>query len=186
MTQGERKSEREGTVEAVLKAEDPSTFVTRRLPQIKVELAGIPGDRHYGLLRPADSRQKIYKRGTLIANRRQISVVSAEECAIIAERLGMDKVLPEWLGANLLVSGIEGLTQLPPGARLLFEGGVGLISEGENEPCIGPGKAIESLGEVPGAARRFVPAAKKLRGIVCSVEREGIIRSGESFRVIRI
>ena len=75
-----------GTVQFVLLADDPSTFVTRTVPLIDIELAGIPGDRHYGLLRPADSRQKIYKRGTMIANRRQISIVSEEECALIAEK----------------------------------------------------------------------------------------------------
>lgn len=131
-------------------ADDPSTFVTRVVPFIDIELAGIPGDRHYGLLRPADSRQKIYKRGTPIANRRQISIVSEEECALIAEKMNIPEVRPEWLGANILVRGIDRLTELPAGTRLLFPNGTGLICEGENLPCVHPGKMIEQFYEQDG------------------------------------
>lgn len=173
----------QAVVRRVMLADDPSTFVTRELEKIDVELGGIPGDRHYGLLRPADSRQKIYKRGTLIANRRQISIVSQEDCSLIAERLGLPEIKPEWLGANVLVSGIERLTELPSGTRLVFPDGTGLICEGENLPCIGPGKVIEAMSQVSGIRNKFVPAAKKLRGIVCSVEREGAIAKGDAISV---
>ncbi|MFE6079451.1 hypothetical protein ACFVQB_34045 [Paenibacillus sp. NPDC057886] len=61
-----------GSVQFVLLADDPSTFVTRVVPFIDIELAGIPSDRHYGLLRPADSRQKIYKRGVCSVEREGI------------------------------------------------------------------------------------------------------------------
>ncbi|MCD1259353.1 MOSC domain-containing protein [Paenibacillus athensensis] len=163
---------------------DAASFVTARQPHIAVELAGIPGDRHYGLLRPADSRQTIYRRGTLIANRRQISVVSAEECALIAARLGIPHVLPEWLGANLALSGLADLTQLPRGARLLFPDGTGLVCEGDNPPCIGPGRVVEAQSGVPGLSQRFVRAAGGRRGIVCSVEREGVIAEGDLVSIV--
>ncbi len=171
-------------VETVMLADEPESFVTRPLPEITVELGGIPGDRHFGLLRPADSRQNIYPCGQLIANRRQISIVSKEECQRIAERLGVAEIRPEWLGANLLVSGYDDLTQLPQGARLLFPDGTGLICEGENLPCIGPGKEIEAKLNQLGVAAKFVAAAKKSRGIVCSVEREGRIHAGDSMTII--
>jgi hypothetical protein len=172
-------------VECVLLADDPMTFVTREVHGIYLEIGGIPGDRHYGILRPADSRQKIYPRGTMIANRRQISIVSYEECSQIAGLMGLPAIKPEWLGANIMVSGIEKLTELPPGARLLFPDGTGLICEGENLPCVGPGKVIESFYNQSGLHRKFVPAAHKLRGIVCSVEREGRINKGDSVKIIR-
>ncbi|KQO10770.1 MOSC domain-containing protein [Paenibacillus sp. Leaf72] len=173
-------------VKQVLLAEEKGTFVTREVPSIEVQLGGIPGDRHYGLLRPADSRQKIYSRGTMIANRRQISIVSAEECAIIAENMGLPLIKPQWLGANLLISGIEKLTELPVGTRLLFPDGTGLICEGENLPCIAPGKVIEEAIGHAGLHSKFVPAARKRRGIVCSVECEGSIKTGDSVRVMRV
>ncbi|MDF2962802.1 MAG: hypothetical protein K0S39_4537, partial [Paenibacillus sp.] len=108
-------------VEAVLMTSQPGSFVTRRKDSIEVDLGGIPNDRHYGLLRPADSRQKIYPAGTPIANRRQLSLVSAEECERIARNLGVLYILPEWLGANVLLSGYPELTGLPQGARILFQ-----------------------------------------------------------------
>lgn len=171
-------------VEAVLLADQPDSFVTRRVPQVSVELGGIPTDRHYGLLVPADSRQQFYKRGTMIANRRQISIVSEEECTNIAANLGIQEVLPEWLGANLLLKGLPELTMIPQGARFLFPSGMGLICEGENLPCIGPGKVIgEALG-MPELAKAFVRAAGKLRGIVCSVECEGAVYANDEVRVV--
>ena len=172
-------------VEAVLFADaNQSSFETRRVSEIQVDLGGIPGDRHYGLLRPADVRQHIYPRGTLIANRRQISIVSLEECREIAQRMGLPEVRPEWLGANLLVSGFEQLTRLPAGTRLLFPDGTGLICEGKNQPCIGPGKKMEAAYGETGLRHKFVPAAKNRRGIVCSVEREGSIKQGDMVRLI--
>ena len=118
-------------VECVMLADDQTTFVTREVPGINVEIGGIPDDRHYGILRPADSRQNIYPRGTMIANRRQISIVSREECQRIAAIMGVPEIRPEWLGANIMVSGTDKLTELSAGARLLFPGGTGLICECE-------------------------------------------------------
>ncbi|WP_201305424.1 MOSC domain-containing protein [Paenibacillus puerhi] len=171
-------------VEAVYIADEPSSFVTRRVGEIDIRLGGIPGDRHYGLLRKADSRQKLYPKGTMIANRRQISIISAEECRLIADKLGISEVRPEWLGANVLVAGMAEFTLLPPGARLLVPGHVGLICEGENMPCKAPGDIIERESGAVGAAARFVREAKQRRGIVCSVEREGVLRAGDTLTVV--
>ncbi|MCI3918711.1 MOSC domain-containing protein [Paenibacillus sp. TRM 82003] len=166
-------------------ADSPRSFVTRAVPSVRVELGGIPGDRHYGLLRPADVRQKIYPRGTPIANRRQISIVSLEECAVIAERMGVPLLRPEWFGANLMLSGLERLTSLEAGARLVFPDGTGLICEGENEPCSQVAKVIASQYERDELRKSFVPSARRLRGIVCSVEREGVIAQGDVVALYR-
>jgi len=168
---------------SVLMTRDSSSFETFAMQSIRVEVAGIPGDRHYGLLRPADGRQKLYPRGTPIANRRQISIVSAEECARIANSLGVPSIRPEWLGANVLVSGAPALSALPRGARLLFSGGTGLICEGENLPCVGPGELVERALGRSGLRSAFVQAAMGRRGIVCSVEKEGMLAPGETVRV---
>ncbi|HEY8488623.1 MAG TPA: MOSC domain-containing protein [Thermaerobacter sp.] len=174
-------------VEAVLVATEPDSFITRRVDAVEVDLGGIPGDRHHGLTRPAGSREPMYPRGTPIRNRRQLSAVSVEECAAIADRLGLDAVLPEWLGANLLLSGLPDLTRLPAGARLLFPGGAGLVCEGENRPCRHPGEVLARLhplhperGALP---VRFVQVARGRRGIVLSVERPGRIARGDQVRL---
>lgn len=175
-------------VEAVLGAWEAGTFVTRRVEAVEVDFGGIPGDRHYGLTRPAGSREPMYPRGTEIRNRRQLSAVSAEECAEIADLLGLEAVLPEWLGANLLLSGLPGLTRLPAGARLLFPSGAGLVCEGENIPCRHPGEVIAAQyplhPERHRLPRAFVRAAMGRRGIVLSVERQGRIARGDSVRIV--
>ena len=58
----------------------------------------------------------MYLRGTEILNRRQITIVSVEELDRIAEELGVESVLPEWLGANILVKGFPELTKLTMGS----------------------------------------------------------------------
>lgn len=90
----------------------------------------------------------------------------------------------EWLCANIWIKGLEELTALPAGTRILFPDGTGLICEGANPPCRGPGKVIEQQCGIEGIQTRFVPAAKKRRGIVCSVEREGVIRQGDEICII--
>lgn len=121
-------------VEAVLIADDPATFVTREIDGAELKFGGMEGDRHFGVLAKADSRQPMYKRGTEIMNRRQLSLVSVEELQGIAERLGVRAILPEWLGANILVSGAPELTKLPMGIRMMLSSGGGLVCEGEMSP----------------------------------------------------
>lgn len=175
----------ESTIEAILIADQPDTFVTRRIPEVKLEFGGIPGDRHFGITSRADSRQPMYPRGTEIMNRRQITILSVEECEVIAEQLGIEKVLPEWLGANLLMSGFPDLTKLTIGSRILFPSGAGLICMGENQPCKFPGEEIQKhFQEHPKLAAKFVRAAYRRRGIVCAVERPGVIQQGDNVRIL--
>ncbi|MFC7391481.1 MOSC domain-containing protein [Scopulibacillus cellulosilyticus] len=175
----------EATVDAVLIGDHPESFITRRLEEVNLEFGGIPGDRHFGMIIASNSRQPMYPKGTEILNRRQISILSVEECSQIAEKLGLEYVLPEWLGANLLLSGYSDLTQLPMGSRILFPNGTGLICMGENQPCVLPGEVIQILhGNQPKLAAQFVRAAYKRRGVVCAVERPGKIQKGDQVKIL--
>lgn len=69
------------------------------------------------------AREPMYERGTEIFNRRQISIVSMEECDEIAEAMGIPNILPEWLGANIAISGFPSLTSLKEGSRIIFPSG---------------------------------------------------------------
>ncbi|WP_235848473.1 MOSC domain-containing protein [Litchfieldia alkalitelluris] len=172
-------------VKAIMIADQPESFVTRRLEEIELEFGGMRGDRHFGITAKSDVRQPMYKKGTEILNRRQLTMVSEEQLAIIAEELGVEKVLPEWLGANMLLSGFEELTTLPIGSRILFPDGTGLICMGENKPCIHPGQMIQvNYPSLPKLDTRFVKAGYKRRGIVCAVERPGMIRVNEEVRIL--
>ncbi|MBG9913379.1 MOSC domain-containing protein [Bacillus sonorensis] len=159
---------------------DTASFVTKKREEISIDYGGIPGDLHFGLTKAAGAREPMYKRGTEIFNRRQISIVSVEECLVIAEKLNIPAVLPEWLGANISLSGLPHLTRLREGSRLVFPSGAALLCEGENEPCVQPGEVIQKqFPDKPKLASRFVRQAMGRRGIVCVVERPGLICQGD-------
>ena len=126
-----------------------------------------------------------FPKGTLIRNTRQLSLVSREELAEVARALGVPHVLASWLGANLELVGVPRLTQLPPGTRLFFPEEATLVVEGENQPCVGPGRVLEAHHpDLRGLASRFVKAAWRRRGLVGWVERPGLIRAGDEVRVM--
>jgi hypothetical protein len=172
-------------INAVLIADDPKTFITRRTSEVNLEFGGIRGDRHFGITSKADSRQPMYPKGTEILNRRQITIVSGEELDRIAEELGVTSIRPEWLGANVLVKGLPELTKLTMGSRILFPSGAGLICMGENQPCTLPGDKIQKhYEEHEKLSLRFVRAGYKRRGIVCAVERPGIIHEHDDVQIL--
>lgn len=171
-------------VEAVLIADDPGTFVTRAIEGVELKFGGIEGDRHFGLFAKANVRQPMYKRGTEIMNRRQLSIVSVEELEGIAQRLGVEMIRPEWLGANIVISGAPELTKLPMGIRMMLPSGAGLICEGENEPCTGPGKVIADHYGDRRITQLFVKMAYRSRGIVAYVERTGELKTGDLVEIL--
>lgn len=168
-----------GQVAAVLINSDLDTsLVSRRVERVKVAYGGFEGEAHGGLTRASCSRVKLqYQPGTEIRNTRQISILSREELDQVAENMEVDRLEPEWVGANLLLSGIPHLTLLPPSSRLLFSGGASLVVDMENGPCKYPGEIIEE--HFPGRGKFFPKAAHHLRGVTAWVEREGEISAGD-------
>ena len=155
---------------------------TVRCDRLDVTLDGIAGDCHAGRTRKSDSRTaKQYPRGHDIFNSRQISIASVEDLAEIAERLGIPEVKPEWIGANLLVSGIPDFTLLPPGSRLMFSLGATLVVDLENQPCKYPAEIIER--HHPGHGAGFPKRAVRKRGVVAYVEYGGAITMGDQIRI---
>ncbi|MBP0579313.1 molybdenum cofactor sulfurase [Labrys sp. LIt4] len=157
---------------------------TERLAELVLTHEGIPGDRHAGFLRPADVRVPWFERHAPIQNERQLSIVSMEDLAVIAGNLGIERVEPEWLGANIAVEGVPDFSFLPRGTRLFFPSGAVLAVMGQNDPCRIAGAEVERhLGGQGGLALRFAAAAKRLRGVVAIVDRPGSIRGGEGFKL---
>jgi hypothetical protein len=174
----------DATVEAVLIADTPSTFLTRRLEKVDLVFGGIEGDRHFGITAQADVRQTMYPRGTVIMNRRQLSMVTVEELDEVARKMGIAEIKPEWLGANIVLSGYPSLTELPMGTRMMLPSGGGIVCEGENEPCMGPGKQIADHYGEPKLGQQFVRLAHKKRGIVGYVEHPGELRVGDRVVIV--
>ena len=173
-----------GKVEYTLIGSDHHSLATVNQPSILLSFEGIVGDVHAGFTHGADSRTPWYPRGTLIRNDRQISIVSAEELALIAKELHVPEVKPEWLGANLLISGIPNLSLLSWDTRLVFSSGAVLSHLRENNPCSGPGKLIAAAYNQPDLVSQFPKAAMHLRGLVATVELPGIIAQGDEVQVV--
>ncbi|MEL7257636.1 MAG: MOSC domain-containing protein [Pseudomonadota bacterium] len=143
---------------------------------------GVPGEFHGGRTRPSCVRVKDqHEEGTEIANVRQFSVLSAEELADIAKEVGLDEMNPEWMGASIVVEGIDDFTHIPPSSRLQSDEGTTLVVDMENRPCIWPGKELEKDHE--GYGKLFKPAARHRRGVTAWVERPGPLRIGDTLRL---
>lgn len=173
----------QGTVDVLLANPDRDTGLEKqRISEAKLRFSGMEGDCHDGLTRKSDSRMlKQYKRKTEVRNSRQLSLLSAEELEEVAGRMGIPAVLPEWVGANLVVRGIPDLTLLPPSTRLQFPSGAMLVIDAENHPCRYPADIIAK--HHPEATRGFVSAAMHKRGVVGWVEAEGIIKLGDKITI---
>jgi hypothetical protein len=177
--------EAKGLCEALFVEAEPHPE-TKAVAEIALDLQGIAGTRHHGFTRKAGPREPWYKRGMEMRSGRQITVVSREELAAIAAVMQVETVAPEWIGANVVTSGIPHLTLLPPGTRIVFAEAT-IVVEAPNAPCRIAGKAIArhlAPDAPPGGLDLAFPAsAKGLRGVVASVERAGTIRAGEPITV---
>lgn len=150
--------------------------------ELMARLTGMDGEIHAGMTAPSCSRMTAqYPQGTEIRNTRQFSVLSAEELAQIAARMGLDALSPSLIGASMVVQGIPDFSHIPPGSRLQGASGATLVVNLNNRPCTIPARAIEAAH--PGHGTRFKAAAIDRRGIVAWVEREGMFRLGDALRL---
>lgn len=173
-----------GVLKGIFICSDSSSFVTRRKEVVRVFDNGLEGDKHAGWFRGADVRAKHYTKGTRIWNSRQISIVSEEELKEISETMKVSEIKPEWLGANICLSGIPRLSFLPPRTKIFipnYPGGedVGLCVTSLNKPCTHPGGVIQNnYPDINGLECLFPKAAHNKRGVVAVVERFGCIKEG--------
>lgn len=162
------------------------TFQSQPVERLEFDFGGIFDDYHSGFTRRSGGREPWYPRGTEMRNNRQVSIVAPDELAVVARRMGLPRIEPEWIGANLLLEGIPQLSMLPSGTLLLFKGGTTLKVDGQNHPCRLAGRAIAEnmdADEPEAVALQFVKAAKRLRGIVAWVEKPGTVVPGEEITV---
>jgi MOSC domain-containing protein YiiM len=164
-------------------ADQPGSFLTRKVEVLALSYAGIEGDRHAGLTARAGVRQDHLDPDVVVRNSRQLSLVSAEELAAAAGALGVPRLDPSWLGANVSLEGAPGLTATGPSTRLVFRSGAVLVVDGDNAPCTSAGGAVAAALGDPSLRSRFVKAATARRGLVAWVERVGTIRVGDAVEV---
>ena len=155
---------------------------------IQVELDGVVGDRHRGLMRKAWAGDKQAK-GTPRRNERHWSAVSYEELQEISRTMDLRyPLLPSTLAANLCIQGIPEFSRLPKGTLLKFPSGAELSVEEFNPPCHDMGKELAATQETnsgePLSTTAFSNAARLTRGLVGVVEVPGEIFPGDEVEVV--
>lgn len=149
---------------------------------LELSFAGIPGERHEGTTRPSCSRVlQQHQRDTEIGNTRQVSILSAEELAVVAKNCDLDVLDPIYVGASIIIEGIEDFSHIPPSARLQADNGTTLVVDMQNRPCQLPAREIES--DYPGHGKLFKTAANGKRGVTAWVERPGVLNVGDRLRL---
>jgi hypothetical protein len=163
----------------VVTSMDRKELLAESRSALDLTFEGVAGSVHGGALREACSRVKAqYPRGAMIRNERQLSIVSEEELAQIAEAMGLDHLDPARLGATMVVRGLPDFSHLPPSARLQAPSGATVWVDMQNRPCQLPARSIAKVA--PEEAKGFKPAAKGLRGVTASVAREGRVAVGDT------
>jgi len=156
-------------------------FVSQKQDVLTLTFAGIEGDRHSGMTRLSNSREPWYERGTKMRNEQQVSILCHDELAELAQDMKIDQLKPEWIGGNILLSGIEFFSLLPPRTLLMFEGGVTIRVDGDRGPCRKSGASIaENFTGRKELEFLFPKIAKHRRGLVGYVEVPGSIKAGEA------
>jgi hypothetical protein len=170
------------TTQLLLSGDRKAGLEKSAIGSLNLRFEGIVGDFHGGLTRKSDVRTlKQYPRNTDIRNVRQVTIVSEEELSNIAAAMGIPEAKAEWLGANLVASGIPDLTLLTPSTRMQFPSGATLVVDMENHPCRQVADVISR--HYPDQIVGFVKGAWNKRGLTAWVEREGVINVGDDIVV---
>lgn len=152
------------------------------LDQVQAGYDGFEADCHGGVTRGACVRvSDRHPKGTQIRNTRQLSILSAEEMAQIAETIGVPELDPRLLGVSIVIEGIPDFTFVPPASRLQAEDGTTIVIDVENGPCNFPAREIEA--EAEGHGKGFKAAARGKRGVTAWIEREGRLAVGDKLRL---
>ena len=104
----------------------------------------------------------------------------------IAAAMGIARIEPEWIGANLVLGGVPRLSMLPSGTLLFFSGGVTIKVDAQNGPCRLAGRSVArkaGMEDVEAGALLFPKHGRRLRGLVAWVEKPGRIARGEQVSV---
>ena len=112
---------------------------------------------------------------------RQLSIVSREEIDQIARAMKIPKFNPEWVGANIVLSGCPDFLHIPPSSRLQATNGTTLVVDMQNYPCHQIGITIER--DLPRLGKSFKQYAKGRRGVTVWVERPGQLTLGDQLRL---
>jgi MOSC domain-containing protein YiiM len=135
---------------------------------------GIPGDKHHGETRYSSSRK------AWVPNNRPITVLGLEATRGASERLGIEPIPHGGMGENFLVEGLGDLSDVTSGDQVHFlspEGELRVVLEveGQNDPC----------ANLKVYHKQIVKELYGKRGLLCTVLKEGSVRTGDAARLVR-
>jgi MOSC domain-containing protein YiiM len=163
----------------------PGSNEATLVEELELRLSGVVGDRHATPSRQADARTPWHPPGLRIANTRQISMASLEECTAVARALEIAEIDAVALGANLMMEGLPQLSALAPATRFKFPSGATVFVTDQNLPCRNPGRHLARRYDRRELEFAFPQKAGGRRGLVGLIEREGLVRTGDEVTVIR-
>lgn len=158
------------------------------------ELDGPIGDRHRGFSRILSGHDGGYvrtsnlqKKAHRVFNWRSWTGISEEERDAISSEVGIP-LEPGDFQENILFSGIEDFTHLPPSSRIVFPWDVTdtqliLTVWEENDPCVGIGTPFAEKHNDKSLSPRFIKASISRRGVMGFVLSAGIARVGDEVLV---
>jgi MOSC domain-containing protein YiiM len=137
---------------------------------------GFVGDRH-----EAEFRRR--RDGGLRPNHRQWSAVSTIEVEELCADMGVDPAFALGaMGENLRLGGVR-LADIPKDTVLEFPSGARLLVSQQNDPCVNAARELsQTYGPVVG--QYFVKQSFGRRGILGTVLETGVIRPGDSVRLL--
>jgi hypothetical protein len=150
---------------------------------LQAELDGFVGDRHRSYTRKCWQGDK-QAQGSVRRNERQWSAVCPDELVEISKTMDLkEPITAASVGANLCITGVPNLSELPKGTILKFPSGAELMVEEFNPPCLEMGQKLAALHSTnsgkPIRDTAFPKAAQYLRGVVGVVEVAGVINAGD-------
>jgi hypothetical protein len=184
------------SIESVPDRSQDDYFMTEKVDKIKLDFAGIIGERHYGLTMIASTRDKHYQKGTEIKNNKQWTAISLKNLREIENNLNLEneEIDAGYLGYHILVEGIDKFSNVARGSYLIispyseFKRGdpenIALIVHGEIIPCTIAGKSVELNLENRKIASKFPKAANGIRGLRGWVEVPGIVKAGQYIHLL--
>jgi hypothetical protein len=162
-----------------------------KVERLTFDVHGILEDiKHYGTTRIANARLRkeapTVPSGKVEENWRMFSAISIEDFLVIKNQYEreyhrvLDGFTEKYLGANIVVKGVDNFSLCPIGSVLDFYGeGPTLCICSENTSCKTPGILIAQDFNLPkDEAKKFVHFANGHRGVVGKVLKKGLLVPG--------
>jgi hypothetical protein len=168
----------------------PASKIYYESEKLEFATEGPRDDRHSGHLMLSSIREEhLFPKGSPVFNYRQVAITSSGESTLVVAKLPrISELTAADLLSNIHLEGREDLSKFPPGSIIEVFAPNGeqkhlvLYVTGINNPCIIVQENIEKrLGK--GAARGYVKAAEKLRGILAIVYQAGVAKVGDKVTI---